>query len=32
METVGMTNELTLHSVYAVGAIYELKEDFDEAA
>ena len=30
-ETVGITNELSLHSMYAVGAIYELKEDYDEA-
>lgn len=31
IDMVGMTNELSLHSMYAIGAIYELKCDFDEA-
>lgn len=30
-EMVGITNELSLHSMYAIGAIYELKGDFDAA-
>lgn len=31
IEKLGQTNELTLHSIYAIGAIYELKGDFEEA-
>lgn len=31
IEMVGQTNELSLHSSYAIGAIYELKQDYDEA-
>lgn len=31
LEMVGRTNELTLHSVYAIGAIHELGDDFYEA-
>lgn len=31
IETLGVTNELSLHSMYAIGAIYELKGDFDNA-
>lgn len=30
-EKLGQTNELTLHSIYAIGAIYELQGNFDEA-
>ena len=28
---VGPTNQLSLHSMYAIGAIHELKEAFQEA-
>jgi tetratricopeptide (TPR) repeat protein len=31
IEMVGITNELSLHSMYAIGALYELKEDFHQA-
>jgi hypothetical protein len=31
IEMVGITNELSLHSMYAIGALYELKEDFHRA-
>lgn len=31
IDMVGMTNELSLHSMYAIGAIYELKGEFYEA-
>jgi tetratricopeptide (TPR) repeat protein len=31
VEMVGITNELSLHSMYAIGAIYELKEDYHQA-
>ena len=31
IETLGATNELTLHSMYAIGAIHELKGSFDDA-
>jgi tetratricopeptide (TPR) repeat protein len=32
IETVGPSNPLSLHSMYAIGAIHELKEDYYEAA
>ena len=32
IETVGPANPLSLHSMYAIGAIHELKEDYLEAA
>lgn len=31
IEMLGQTNELSLHSMYAIGAIYELKGDWGEA-
>jgi tetratricopeptide (TPR) repeat protein len=31
IEMVGQTNELSLHSFYAIGAIHELKGNFEEA-
>lgn len=31
LEKLGQTNELTLHSMYAIGAIHELLQDFDQA-
>lgn len=32
IETVGPVNQLSLHSMYAIGAIHELKKDYYEAA
>lgn len=31
IEDLGQSNELTLHSIYAIGAIHELKSEWDEA-
>lgn len=31
IEKVGLVNPLSLHSMYAIGAIHELKQDFSEA-